>query len=128
MDHQFPSDVLEAVGKETEVRLTTYGRSSGESSTVTIWVVADGHRVFIRSGQGLVRHWPQNLLKRPEGSIELGKKVVGFKSRHVTDPAVARHSSSLYGPKYGRSVQPSKEGDPLTLGEQAVFELFPAEA
>ena len=83
------------------------------------------NRVFIRSGKGFVRHWPQNLLKRPEGELKLGKTVVRFKSRHVTDPAEARHSSSLYGPKYGPSVQPSKEGEPLTLGEQAAFELLP---
>jgi hypothetical protein len=124
---QFSSDVLEAVAKEREVRLTTYGRNTGKATTVTIWITADGPRVFIRSGQGLARHWPQNLLKRPEGTVQLGKRLVRFKSRHVTDAAEARHSSSLYGPKYGTFVEPSKEGDPLTLGEQAAFELFPAD-
>jgi hypothetical protein len=122
----FPDDVLKAVAKEQEVRLTTYGRKTGKPSTVTIWIVADeAHRVFIRSGKGLARHWPQNLLKRPEGELKLGKAIVRFKSRHVIDPAEARHSSSLYGPKYGVLVQPSKPGDPLTLGEQAAFELHP---
>ena len=125
---RFPEDVLKAVAREREVRLTTYGRKTGKPTTVTIWIVADdAHRVFIRSGKGLVRHWPQNLLKRPEGELKLGKTVVPFKSRHVTDPAEARHSSSLYGPKYGTSVQPSKEDDPLTLGEQAAFELLPTD-
>lgn len=124
---QFPDEVLKAVGKEREVLLTTYGRNSGKESTVTIWIVDDGHRVFIRSGKGLARHWPQNLLKRPDGTVQLGKRVVRFKSRHVTDAKEARHSSSLYGPKYGTSVVPSKESDPLTLGEQAAFELQPAD-
>jgi hypothetical protein len=126
---RFPEDVLKAVAKEPEVRLTTYGRTTGKPSTVTIWVVADdAHRVFIRSGKGLARHWPQNLLKRPEGELKLDKTVVRFKSRHVTDAAEARHSSSLYGPKYGPSVQPSKDGEPLTLGEQAAFELLPLDS
>jgi len=125
---RFPEDVLNAVAKEHEVRLTTYGRKTEKPSTVTIWIVVDdAHRVFIRSGKGLVRHWPQNLLKRPEGKLKLGKTVVRFKSRHVTDPIEARHSSSLYGPKYGASVKPSSGEEPLTLGEQAVFRLFPAD-
>ena len=124
---QFPSDVLDAVAKEREVRLTTYGRKTGKASTVTIWIVTDGHKVFIRSGKGIVRHWPQNLLKRPEGTVQLGKRVVRFKSRHITDPLEARHSSRLYGPKYGPLVVPSKDGDPLTPGEQAAFELLPAD-
>ena len=123
---RFPDDVLKAVAKEREVRLTTYGRKTGKPSTVTIWIVADdADRVFIRSGKGLARHWPQNLLKRPEGELKLGKTLVRFRSRRVTDPAEARHTSSLYGPKYGPSVQPSKDGDPLTPGEQGAFELLP---
>jgi len=124
--NQFPKDVLDAVAKEKEVRLTTYGRKTGKESSVTIWVVTDGNKVYIRSGQGLKRHWPKNLLKRPEGALRLDGKVVKFKSRHITDPAEARRSSTLYGPKYGSFVKPSEEGDALTPGEQAAFELNPA--
>jgi deazaflavin-dependent oxidoreductase (nitroreductase family) len=123
---QFPKDVLDAVAKEKEVRLTTYGRKTGKESSVTVWVVTDGNKVYIRSGQGLKRHWPKNLLARPEGTLQLDGKVVRFKSRHVTDPSEARHSSKLYGPKYGPSVKPSNETDPLTPGEQAAFELLPS--
>jgi deazaflavin-dependent oxidoreductase (nitroreductase family) len=123
---QFPKDVLDLVATEKEVRLTTYGRKTGKESSVTIWVVTDGNKVYIRSGQGLKRHWPKNLLAKPEGTVHLGDKAVGFNSRHVTDPAEARHSSKLYGPKYGSSVKPSSDGEPLTPGEQAAFELLPA--
>ena len=122
---QFPSDVLELVATEREVRLTTYGRKTGKETSVTIWIVTDGQKVFIRSGQGLKRHWPKNLLQRPEGSVQFDGKVVRFTSRHITDPEEARHSSRLYGPKYGPLVKPSQEGDALTPGEQAAFELGP---
>ncbi|HEY5034147.1 MAG TPA: nitroreductase/quinone reductase family protein [Candidatus Dormibacteraeota bacterium] len=115
------------MAKEKEVRLTTNGRTTGKESSVTIWVVTDGNKVYIRSGQGLKRHWPKNLLERPEGTLELDGKKVPFKSRHITDPAEARHSSKLYGPKYGDFVKPSNESDPLTPGEQAAFELLPAD-
>ena len=122
---QFPGDVLDAVAKEKEVRLTTYGRNTGKESSVTIWIVTDGKKVFIRSGQGMKRHWPKNLLARPEGTLQLDGKVVRFTSRHITDPAEARNSSKLYGPKYGAFVKPSNEDEPLTPGEQAAFELLP---
>ena len=125
--NEFPSDVLDAVAKEKEVHLTTYGRKTGKESSVTIWIVTDGKKVYIRSGQGLKRHWPKNLLERPEGTLELDGKKVPFKSRHISDPAEARHSSKLYGPKYGDFVKPSNESDPLTPGEQAAFELLPAD-
>jgi hypothetical protein len=125
--NEFPSDVLDAVANEKDANLTTYGRKSGKESSITIWIVTDGKKVYIRSGQGLKRHWPKNLLERPEGTVQLDGMTVRFKSRHITDPAEARYSSKLYGPKYGDFVKPSNESDPLTPGEQAAFELLPAE-
>jgi deazaflavin-dependent oxidoreductase (nitroreductase family) len=123
---QFPRDILQAIAQEREVRLTTYGRKTGKESTVTVWIVTDGEKVYVRSGAGMKRNWPKNLLARPEGKLHVDGQVVPFKSRHVTDPTEARHSSTLYSPKYGPSpVKPSSAGDVLTPGEQAAFELLP---
>jgi len=120
-------DVIEAAAREREATLTTYGRKSGKSHDVTIWLTTDGRRLYIRSGQGLVRQWPQNLITRGEGVLRVGKEVVKVNPRLVTDPAEARASSSLYTKKYGSFVTASKPGEPLTPGEQATFELIPAE-
>src|ERR1700730_9031191 len=87
-------DVVEVAAREREVTLTTYGRKTGKPSDVTIWIVTDGDRMFIRSGQGMVRQWPQNLLARGEGVLHLGNMEVKVKPRRVTDPAEARASSA----------------------------------
>jgi hypothetical protein len=124
----FPPDVIDAAAREREVTLTTYGRRTGNPSDVTIWIVTDGGRVFIRSGQGMVRHWPQNLVARGEGVLHLGKREVKVKLLPVPDPAEARATSALYTKKYGPSVKASQPNEPLTLGELASFELIPAES
>ena len=124
----FPPDVIEAAKREREVTLTTYGRKTGKDHDVTIWVATDGIRLFIRSGQGLRRQWPQNLIARGEGQLRLGKATVGVRPRLATDPAEARAVSGLYKRKYGPFVRASKPGQPLTPGEQATFELIPAES
>jgi deazaflavin-dependent oxidoreductase (nitroreductase family) len=123
----FPPEVLDAAKREREVTLTTYGRKTAEPHDVTIWIATDGKRLYIRSGQGLTRQWPQNLLARGEGLLRLGKLTVAVKPRLVTDPAEARASSELYKEKYGPFVTASKPGQPLTPGEQATFELLSAE-
>jgi deazaflavin-dependent oxidoreductase (nitroreductase family) len=120
-------EIIEAAGREREVKLTTYGRKSGKPHDVTIWLTTDGKRLYIRSGQGLIRQWPQNLMARGEGVLHLGKVLVKVKPRLVTDPAEARAFSSLYTKKYGSFVKASSPDEPLTLGEQASFELIPAE-
>jgi len=122
----FSDDVLKAAAREREVTLTTIGRKSGKAHRVTIWITTDGTRLFIRSGQGLRRQWPQNLIARGEGELQLGKLRVKVKPRLVTDLARARAVSALYRKKYGPFVKASKPNQPLTPGEQATFELIPA--
>jgi deazaflavin-dependent oxidoreductase (nitroreductase family) len=124
----FDPDVLAAAAREREVKLTTLGRKSGKSHVVTIWVATDGRRLFIRSGEGLARQWPQNLLARGEGELQLGKLRVKVKPRLIAGPAEARAVSGLYKRKYGAFVRASKPNQPLTKGETATFELIPAES
>jgi hypothetical protein len=123
----FSREVTVAAAREREVKLTTYGRKSGKPHDVTIWVATDGKRLYIRSGQGLIRQWPQNFIARGEAVLHLGKQAVKVKPRLVTEPAEARASSSLYAKKYGSTVKASRPDQPLTPGEQATFELLPAD-
>ncbi len=120
------SSMFDAAAREKEVTLTTYGRKTGKPRKVTVWVITDGRRLFVRSGQGLKRHWPQNLIGRGEAKIQIGARPVEVKARHITDPAEAREVSGLARQKYGPQVKTSKGAEPLTQAEQATFELIPA--
>ena len=124
----FPPEVIDAAKREREVTLTTYGRKTGKPHDVTIWIATDGTRLYIRSGQGLSRQWPQNFIARGKGLLRVGNVTVKVKPRLVTDPAEARATSELYRRKYGPFVKASKPNQPLTPGEQATFELLPAES
>jgi deazaflavin-dependent oxidoreductase (nitroreductase family) len=116
----------EAAAHEKEVTLTTIGRKSGKPRHVTIWITTDGRRLFVRSGQGFKRDWPQNLRARGEATLKLGGQTLQVKARHLTDGEEARSVSRLAREKYGSYVKPSSGEEPLTLGEQATFELIPA--
>jgi deazaflavin-dependent oxidoreductase (nitroreductase family) len=122
----FDRELLDAVAREPEVTLTTKGRKSGKSRRVTLWITTDGSHVYIRSGQGMAREWPQNLVAAGEGTLRIGGKDMKVRPRQVSDPEEARATSHLALKKYGAYVKPSQPGQPLTKGEQAVFELLPA--
>jgi len=124
---QFSPDVLEAATREREVQLTVRGRKTGKPRRVTIWIGTDGIHVYVRSGEGLRRHWPRNLLASGEAVLDFKKIAVKVKPRLVTDPVEARAVSALYKRKYGPFVRASKPNQPLTPGEQTTFELLPAE-
>jgi len=122
---RFDRSALDAIGAQREVKLTTIGRRSGKPRTVTIWIATDGERAYVRSGGGLARDWPQNLLARGQATLRVGNRATEVAARHVADPDEARRSSRLAAQKYGRYVKASKAGEPLTKGETAVFELTP---
>ncbi|MGA7669395.1 MAG: DUF2255 family protein [Nitrolancea sp.] len=121
----FDQDVLSAVGTEREVELTTWGRKSGNPSRVILWIFGEDDRVFIRSGGGLDRDWPQNFMARGEAILHLKGLDVPVIGEHVTDRDLARRVSSMAKHKYQSNVQQSEGDEPLTLGESATFELFP---
>lgn len=123
---EFSKSVLEAAAREREAEFTTYGRKTGKTHRTTIWVSGDDRRLFIRSGGGLGRDWPQNLLARGHGVLHVGGMDVPVQAQHVTDLGEARSVSELVIRKYGSSVQRSPDGGPPTPAERATFELRPS--
>ena len=119
--------MLEAAGKEREVTLMTRGRRSGKPRRVTIWISTDGKHLYVRSGAGMKRDWPQNLLVAGEGELHVGGQKVKVRPRHITEPSEARAAAELHRAKYGSNVKPSRPPEPLTAGEQVTFELLRAD-
>lgn len=123
----FSREVLESARKEREVSLTVRGRRTGKPRRVTIWISTDGEHLYARSGAGMKRDWPQNLVASGEGVLQLGGQMVKVRPRHLTEPTEARAVSELHRAKYGSYVKPSRPPESLTTGEQATFELLPAD-
>jgi deazaflavin-dependent oxidoreductase (nitroreductase family) len=120
-------DLASAAATAPEVELTTFGRKSGRPSRNTIWITTDAQgRIHIRSGQGLVRDWPQNLLANGHAILHVDGKDFLVLARHVTERAELLASRDAVKAKYGRDVPTSQPGQPPTLPEQATFELMPA--
>ncbi len=123
----FSDEVLQAAASRREVELITYGRKTGQAHRTIIWVWGDGRRLFIRSGGGLGRDWPRNLLAHRRAVLHLGDVEVPVVPRHVTDLTEARSLHPLVQQKYGSAASSSiGSGDAPTPAEQATFELFPA--
>ena len=116
-----------AAATAPEVDLTTFGRKSGRPSRNTIWITSDAQgRIHIRSGQGLVRDWPQNLLANGRAILHIDGRDFPVLARHVTDRAELLASRDAVKAKYGREVPMSKPDQLPTPPEQATFELVSA--
>lgn len=122
----FDRAILDTAAREKEVELTTYGRKSGKPSRRIIWITALGDRIYVRSGLGLTRDWPKNLLADNRAVLHMAGQDISVRARHVTDPEEARAMHAPVKAKYDAERPASKGNEPLTPSEQAVFELTPA--
>jgi deazaflavin-dependent oxidoreductase (nitroreductase family) len=122
----FDPSLVETAASEKEVELTTFGRKSGTPSRRIIWITALDGRLYIRSGPGLTRDWPRNLIANGRATLHIAGQDIPVRARHVTDPAEARAMHAPVKQKYD-AERPASQGDePLTPAEEAVFELTPA--
>jgi deazaflavin-dependent oxidoreductase (nitroreductase family) len=121
----FEPAVNEAAMREEEIDLTTFGRKSGTPYRKTLYIFSDGRRLFVRAGGGRGRDWPRNLLANARGILHIAERDIPVRASHVTDPAEARAGSALRNRKYQPPIPGSAPGEPLTLAEQAMFELTP---
>jgi hypothetical protein len=121
----FDPALLEIAAREKEVELTTFGRNSNTPSRRVIWITALDGRLYIRSGLGLTRDWPKNLLANGRAVLHVAGQDVPVRARHVTDPSEARAMHAPVKQKYAAERPASTADEPLTPSEQAVFELLP---
>ncbi len=125
-DAQFSRELLDAAAREREVQLTTSGRRTGKPHRTVMWLSTDGQRLFIRSGGGLGRDWPRNLLASHEGVLHVAGRDVPVRARLVSSEE-ARAVTDLIVRKYAPAIQRPPDGAPPTPGETATFELTPAQ-
>ena len=121
----FDRAIYDTAAREKEIEFTTFGRKTGKPSRRIIWITALDGKLYIRSGLGLTRDWPKNLLANGRGVLHMNGQDIPVRARHVTDPAEARAMHAPVKTKYD-AARPASSGDePLTAAEQAVFELTP---
>jgi deazaflavin-dependent oxidoreductase (nitroreductase family) len=121
----FDQSILHSAAREKEVEFTTFGRKTGKASRRIIWITNLDGKLYIRSGLGLTRDWPKNLVANKRGILHIAGNDVPVEARHVTDPEEARAMHAPVKQKYNAERTSSKGDEPLTPAEQAVFELLP---
>jgi deazaflavin-dependent oxidoreductase (nitroreductase family) len=121
----FGSGVIDTAQREKEVELTTFGRSTGKPSRRIIWISVIDDRLYVRSGLGMTRDWPKNLVANGRAVLHMAGQDIPVRARHVTDAEEARSMHAPVKAKYDAQRPRSQGDEPLTPSEQAVFELVP---
>jgi hypothetical protein len=95
----FPSDVLELLAREEEVRIET-SRPDGSTRRTIIWVVVDGQDVFIRSVEAERGRWYQRLKARPEAVLHAAGQAIPVRAEPAKDDDSVERCSRALREKY----------------------------
>ncbi|CAN5657247.1 hypothetical protein BH23CHL2_BH23CHL2_30470 [soil metagenome] len=125
----FSQEILEAAEREHEIEFETFGRKSGKPSKVIIWITRSDDSLFIRSGGGMTRDWPQNLKHHGRGILHLAGQAIPVTARHVEDVGEAKRITRAVQRKYqsGADGHDQPPDAPPVPAELATFELLPAD-
>ena len=81
-----PAEKLARVARKQTVRLTHYGRKTGQPHDVTIWFATDGKHIYL-STANVDRHWVRNVQKTPQVKLSIAGELFDGQARFLTDPA-----------------------------------------
>ena len=104
---EWSSEELSKIGTATELRLASMRGDGTLRKPVTMWVVRDGDRLYVRSVKGPTGPWFRGARSRGQGSIRAGgvEKAVDFVFIDADDK-INEQLDSAYRDKYRRYAGP----------------------
>jgi hypothetical protein len=104
------AEELDRIGDALEMQLAPVRRDGTVGGSVTIWVVRDADKLYVRSSYGTEGHWYKRTRARHAAHISAGgveKDVQLVDAR----PDVSLRVDAAYRSKYGK--QPAQVFDPM---------------
>jgi hypothetical protein len=98
------SDQLTHIGRTDELQISSVRHDGSQSRPVTIWVVAHGGDLYVRSANGPTAGWYRGTQTRHEGHIRAGVDADADATFTTIngDDELDRHLDAAYRRKYRR--------------------------
>jgi deazaflavin-dependent oxidoreductase (nitroreductase family) len=93
------AEKLARIARKQTVRLTHYGRKTGQPHDVTIWFATDGQHIYL-STANVNRHWVRNVQKTPQVKLSIADEHFEGQARYLTDTAERNRVIALVKRKY----------------------------
>jgi hypothetical protein len=97
----FEVEFLRRIEATEEVEIETR-RETGSTRRTTIWIVADGGQVYVRSVRGPGGKWYQRLRADPQGAVHVAGTRTPVRAVPVSDASEIERVSEALRRKYAR--------------------------
>jgi len=96
-----PKD-LTRIADSDEITVTAMNENGSSRKPVTVWVVRDGHELYVRSFKGRDGAWYKSVSARPDGRVSAGGVENDVTFEAADDQALNDTLDAAYREKYER--------------------------
>lgn len=93
---------LDRFARDEEAQVIPYRANGTPHRATTVWVVATGGAVYLRSVYGADGHWYQRVQRNQDGGFVLGGTEFPVRFEPVEDPEIRSAVDDAYRAKYAR--------------------------
>jgi deazaflavin-dependent oxidoreductase (nitroreductase family) len=84
-----------------QIKISVIGRKSGQTISIPVWFVLDGHKLYLLPVRGSDTQWYRNVLKNPQIRIDARGVEAEFRAIPSTDAKAVNSVIEKFREKYG---------------------------
>ena len=94
-------DLVDALQRATEIRLTVIGRKSRRPILFWVWFALEDETLYLLPVNGSSTQWYRNVLKHPAIEVRVGRRRVKVRAKPITARGGVRKVVEMFRKKHG---------------------------
>src|SRR5258708_8087298 len=96
-------DLKERLARYRQIKLSVIGRKTGQTISIPVWFVLEGHRLYLLPVRGSDTQWYRNVLKNPSIRSDARGAAAELRRAPLKDPQSAKPVVQNFREKHGAS-------------------------
>ena len=91
----------ERLARYRQIKISVIGRKSGQTISIPVWFVLDGHKLYLLPVRGSDTQWYRNVLRNRSIRIDARGVAAEFRATRVTEAKAVKSVVEKFREKYG---------------------------
>jgi hypothetical protein len=97
-----PKDSLkDRLARYRQIKLSVIGRKCGRTTSIPVWFVLEGEKLFLLPVEGSDTQWYSNVLRNPSIRIDARGAEAGLRVKPITEAKAVKSVVQKFRQKYG---------------------------
>ncbi len=95
------STLKERLARYRQIKVSVIGRKSGQATSIPVWFVLEGEKLYLLPVRGSETQWYKNVLRNPQIRIDAQGVEAEFRAIPITGAKAVKSVVEKFREKYG---------------------------